>query len=194
MKAFTYNPTDNSSTNVHGNYQSIYDINTQRKEFDKGMIIANTLKSKLKSQQLTDASWLVTTIKVTLKTPIHKFGKPIFSFRRTHEAAVRNSKILAAFKGDLCAAIAAHKDSPVNYGSKFRDITALAKLFLHHEDKTNNINIIHQGSHYHLDAIKEETRKSDLDAMISRGNYKSSHSVIISAALDKAIIKDIDHG
>ena len=46
-----------------------------------------------------------------------KFEKLIFSFRRTHEAAVRNRKILAAFKDDLGAAIAAHKDSPVNYGS-----------------------------------------------------------------------------
>ena len=65
---------------------------------------------------MTNASWLVTTIKATPKTPIHKFEKPIFSFRRTHEAAVRNSKILTEFKGNLGAAIAAHKDSPVNYG------------------------------------------------------------------------------
>ena len=49
-----------------------------------------------------------------------------------YEAAVRNSKILAAFKGDLGAKIAAHKDIPVNYGSEFRDTTALAQLFFHH--------------------------------------------------------------
>ena len=79
------------------------------------MLKANTLKDKLNSKQSTNASWLVTTIKSTLKIPIQKFGKPIFSFKRTHEAAVRNSKIRAAFKGDLGAAIAAHKDSPVNY-------------------------------------------------------------------------------
>ena len=87
-----------------------------------------------------------------------------------------------------------HKDSPVNYGSEFRDITALEKIFLHHEDKTKIINIIQQGSCYHLNPIKEVTRKSDLDAMILRGNHKSSLSVINSAALDKAISKDIDHG
>ena len=40
--------------------------------------------------------------------------KSHFSFKRTHEAEVRNSKIMAAFKGDLGAAIAAHKDIPVN--------------------------------------------------------------------------------
>ena len=126
MKTLTYTSKDNPSTNLHGNQQSIYDINTQRKELYKGILIANTLKGKLKSQQSTNTSWLVTTIKAALKTQIKKFENPIFLFRRTHEAAVRNSKILAAFKGDLGAAIASHKDSPVNYGLEFRDTKALA--------------------------------------------------------------------
>ena len=148
------------------------------------MLIANTLKGKLNSQQSTNASLLVTTIKATLKIPIQKFEKPIFSFKRTHEAAVRNSKILAAFKGDLGAAIAAHKDSPVNYGSEFRDTTAILKKNLHHEDITKIISIIKHGSRYHLDPIEEETRKLDLSAMIPRGNHKSSQSVLNAAALN----------
>ena len=77
MKTLTYKPTDNPSTNVHGNQQSISDLNTQRIELDKGMLIANTLKSKLNSQQSTNKSWLVTMIKGTLKIPIQKFEKPI---------------------------------------------------------------------------------------------------------------------
>ena len=154
MKTLTYTPTDNPSTNVHGNQQSIYDINTQRKELDKGMLIENTLKGKPNSLQSTNTSWLVTMIRTTLKTPIQTSEKPILLFRRTHESAVRNSKILAAFKGDLGAGIAANKDSSVNYGSEFHDITALEKLFLHHEDKTKIINIIQQGSCYHLDTIE----------------------------------------
>ena len=91
------------------------------------MLIAKTLKGKLNSQQSTSTSWLVTTIKSTLKIPIQKFGKPIFSLKRTHESAVRNTKIMAAFKGDLDAVIAAYKDSPVKYGSEFCDTTALEK-------------------------------------------------------------------
>ena len=189
MKKLTYNPIDNSSTNIHGNQQSISDINNQRIELDKGMLISNTLKGKLNSQQSTNASWIVTKIKATLKIPIQKFEKPIFSLKNTHKAEVRNSKTLAAFKGNLGEAIVDHKDSPVNYGSEFRDTTALEKLFLHHEDKTKNINIIKNGSRYHLDPIEEETRKSDLDAMILSGNHKSSHSVINAAALNKATRK-----
>ena len=194
MQQLTHTPTENPITNVHGNQQSIYDINIQRQELYKGILIANTLKGKLNSQQNTNTSWIVTTIKAILKTPIQKFEKPIFLFRRTHEAVVRNSKILAAFKGYLCVEIAAQKDIPVNYGSKFCDIASLEKLFLNHEEKNNIINIIQKGSRYHLDTIKEETRKSYLDPMILRGNHRSSHSVLNSAALDKSTSKEIDHG
>ena len=158
------------------------------------MLIANTLKGNLNSQQSTNVSWIVTMIKATLKTPIQKSENPIFLFRVTHEAAVRDSKIFASFKGDLGAAIVAHEDIPVNHGSELRNIASLAKLFLHCEDKTKIINIIQQESRCHLEPIKEETKKSDLDAMILRRNHNSFHSVLNSATLDKAISKEIDHG
>ena len=62
--------------------------------------------------------------------------------------------------------------------TKFHDIASLAKVFLHHEEKTKIINIIQKGFRYHLNAIKEEAQKSDLDTMILMGNHKSSHSVL----------------
>ena len=76
METLTYTPTENPSTNVHGKKKNIYDINTQRKKLDKGILTANTLKGRLNSQQSTNASWLVITIKATLKTPIKKFKSP----------------------------------------------------------------------------------------------------------------------
>ena len=150
MQQLTHTKTENLSTNIHGNQQNIYDINIQRQELNKGVIIANTLKGNLKSQQKTNTSWLVTTIKAILKTLIHKFQKPIFSFRRTHEVSVRNSKTIAAFKGDLGAAVAVKNYNPINYGSEFRNIVSLEKLFLYHKDKTKIINIFQQGSLYLL--------------------------------------------
>ena len=90
--------------------------------------------------------------------------------------------------------MAAQQDSSVNYRSEFGNIVPLAKLFLHHMDKTNIINIIKQGYCYHINPIEEETRKSDLDTMLLRGNHKSFHLVLNSAALEKVIRKDIDHG
>ena len=77
MKKLTYTPTENPSTDVHVHQQSIYDINNHQKELDKEMLTENTVKGKLNSQHSTNAPWLVTTIKATLKTPIQKFEKPI---------------------------------------------------------------------------------------------------------------------
>ena len=76
----------------------MYDINIQRQELYKGLLIANTLKVKLNIHKTTNTSWLVTTVKAILKTPIQKFENPIFSFRITHEAVFRNRKILAEIK------------------------------------------------------------------------------------------------
>ena len=90
-----------------------------------------------------------------LKTPIHKFEKAVLLFRRTHEAAVRSSKILVVFRGDLGAAFVAQKDSQVKFGLELRNIVSLAELLLHHEDKTKIINIIQKRSRYHLDPIEE---------------------------------------
>ena len=59
----------------------------------------------------------MTKIKSIPHAPIQKLEKPIFLFNRTNEAAVRKNKILVAFNGDLGAAIAAQKGSPLNYGS-----------------------------------------------------------------------------
>ena len=101
MQQLTHTPTENPSTNIHGNQQNIYDINIQRQELNNGALIANTLKGKLNSQQKTNASWIVTTIKEILKRQIQKFENPIFWFRITHEEVVSNIKILAAFKGGL---------------------------------------------------------------------------------------------
>ena len=131
----------------------------------------------------------MTTIKSILKTPIQKLENPIFSFKRTNEAEVRNSKILAAFNGDLGATIASQNNSPLNYGSYFLNTADLSKLFYYHADKINITNIIHQGSRYHLDTIKEGTRKSYLDGMILRGNQKYSHSEMNPATLDKPSAK-----
>ena len=103
MQQLTHTPTENPSTNIYGNQPNIYDINIQRQELKKVVLIANTIKGKLNSQQKTNTSWLVTTIKSIPKTPIQKSEKPIFLFRRTHEAAVRNRKIFVVFKGDLGA-------------------------------------------------------------------------------------------
>ena len=58
--------------------------------------------------------------------PIQKWEKPILLFKRTNEAAVRNSKTLSAFNGDLGEEIAAQKGIPLNYRSEFRNTSDLS--------------------------------------------------------------------
>ena len=60
--------------------------------------------------------------------PIRKLENP-FSCSREHIRQQSGIKILAAFNGELGAAIMAQKDSPVNYGSEFRNTAALTKYY-----------------------------------------------------------------
>ena len=70
MQKITHTPTENRSTNIHGNQQEIYDINIQSQKLYKGILTENTLKGKLSSQQKTNTSLLVKTIKEILNTSI----------------------------------------------------------------------------------------------------------------------------
>ena len=51
-----------------------------------------------------------------------------------------------------------------------------------------------QGLYYHIDSIKDQTRKSIIDAIILRGDHKPSHSEINSSELYKDISKEVYHG
>ena len=79
------------------------------------MYLANILKGKLNRQKTTNTSFLVTTIKEIIKTPIQKMDKPIFSLKIKNDAASRNRKIILAFNGNLGAAIAAENNIPLKY-------------------------------------------------------------------------------
>ena len=63
MQQLTHTPIEKPSINIHINQQNIYEINIQRQELNKDMLIVNTLKGKLNSQQKTNTSRPVTKIK-----------------------------------------------------------------------------------------------------------------------------------
>ena len=100
-------------------------------------------------------------------------------------------------KDDLGAAIAAQKDSPAIYGSKFRNIASLEKLFLHHKDKTKIINIIQQGYHYHLDLIPTRT---DIDRKVggTQGgpgiNTTTPHQIEIDSEAMESVVHEGPQG
>ena len=62
------------------------------------MLIENSLKDKLNIQQKTNTSWMVTTIKAILKTPIKESEKPIFSFRTGMETKMTRGLRYLSFR------------------------------------------------------------------------------------------------
>ena len=54
--------------------------------------------------------------------------------------------------------------------------------------------MIQKGSRYHLSPIEDATQKSDLEAMLLRGNPKSERSAHNVAALENVIYKEVEHG
>ena len=114
-----------------------------------------TIKVNLDNQKKLQTLWLVTTLKQLIRTSISKLRPPLFSFKLTKEAALQNRKILANFNGDLVDTMEISKGSPLDYGSEFWDLTRTAKLFSLHEDKDKIMDMIQQGSQYHLLSIEK---------------------------------------
>ena len=51
-----------------------------------------------------------------------------------------------------------------------------------------------KGLRYHWSPVDDAAQKSDLEAMLLRGNNKSERSYLITEALEKAIDKKVEHG
>ena len=77
------------------------------------------LKGDIYRTQKSNVPRLVTAIKILIIKPISKLSPPVLSFKRTQEAARQIIQILAAFNGNLGAAIESQKGSPLDYGSEF---------------------------------------------------------------------------
>ena len=105
-----------------------------------------------------------------------------------------NSKILSAFNRNLGDAIKSQKLSPLDYGSGFQYLPGIVELFSRHERENIILDIIQIGSQYHLSPIYEATRKFDLEAMLIRGNHRSSKSTLNAASLEKSMDKEVKHG
>ena len=70
----------------------------QRQHFLKGYYSYRLVALSWGLPSSSHGVWINTINTAILKTPVQKFEKAIFLFRRTHEAAVRENKILAAIK------------------------------------------------------------------------------------------------
>ena len=119
--------------------------------------------------------------------------KHAFKFQNTRDAAKFNTKLIKHTDYDFVKCLGKQKNSMLSAGSEFRAIDHIKNLLQYHEDWPEIRQIIEEGCNYQLEADSdEETRLSDLKAMIARGNHKSAK--VHHAILDKAFTKEILKG
>jgi len=116
-----------------------------------------------------------------------------FKFENNREAAKYNTKLIKHTDYDFEKCLNKQKGSMLSAGSEFRNIQKIRKLLQYHEDWPEIRDIISIGCDYQLQPeTDEETRLSDLQAMIARGNHKSAKKH--DATLVKAFTKEIQKG
>ena len=89
-----------------------------------------------------------------IRKPVKEIGIPFVYFKRSQEVAFHNRNILYALNGNLGASMKAQKGIPIYFGSEFREITGITKLFIHREYKHTIVNIIQKRMRYHLSSIQ----------------------------------------
>ena len=77
MQHLYFSPEALSNTTSE-NQTEFYDTYIQRQGLEEGMYLVNILKVEINRQKKTNTSWLVTTTKEIMKSPIQKLNKPTF--------------------------------------------------------------------------------------------------------------------
>ena len=140
-------------------------------------------------------SWLMQKIMEILALEEPPPAQHRFAFENCKKAAKFNSTLIKNTDYDFLKACRKQKGSIVSPGTEFRSIKNLQLLFSHHEDWKEFKSIISNGCDYKLEnPVDEETRKSDLKAMIKRGNHKSTSKNKNFKVLEKAFSKEVKLG
>ncbi len=119
--------------------------------------------------------------------------QPEFTFDLTPEAAAKNYLVLMKkYIGDLGALLEVQRNSIVGYGSEFRDVDTLRKIFGWHPNWTRMSKILENGSEWPLEPLDEELRCDDVDAALAFGNHKGVS--LQPDLLQKLVSKDVHFG
>jgi len=140
-------------------------------------------------------SWLMQKIMEILALEEPPPSKHYFAFDNCKKAAKFNASLIKNTDYDFLRACKKQKGSIVSPGTEFRSIKNLQILFSRHEDWKEFKSIITDGCDYKLEnTVDETTRKSDLKAMIKRGNHKSASKNENFKVLEKAFTKEVKLG
>ena len=159
-------------------------------------IMSKSINEKyLKNSKNPKYSWLVSQLKKIIHTEEKAPSKHSFIFENTREAAKFNTKIIKWADYDYIQAIQKQPNTILHPGTEFRNIAHLTQLLQFHDDWDDIKDIITKGCDYKLEEeVDDETLKSDLTAMIKRGNHKSAKTADNIKALQKTFDKEISRG
>ena len=119
-------------------------------------------------------SWLVKSIKKKIRSTARTMKPHRFQFKNSREAAKANTKLLKKYRYDLAEAMEREKGTFMEPGSEFRPVEELQWIYGEHEHWSKIESIISNGVTYHIPELDKKERTEDLEAMISRGNHKST--------------------
>jgi len=154
---------------------------------------AKTMSKSLQQKENLHESWLLHQLATLCTTQEATPKQHLFQFDNSRSSAKFNTKLIKHSDYDLDKCLNKQKHTILSPGSEFRNIKHIKKLLQHHEDWKEIRDIISKGCDYQLGPdADEETRRSDLKAMLARGNHKSAIKNI--ETLQKAFTKEVKKG
>ena len=119
-------------------------------------------------------------------------SKPDIRFELTREAALRNYLVMKRHNLDMQKLIESQANTPMYYGSEFRETQVLEPLLVRHPNWSHLKSILENGSDWNLEDLDEEKRKSDLLEALEFGNHKGASEQ--PELLKELLSKDVDYG
>lgn len=123
---------------------------------------------------MTNKSLMINTIETILKSREDPPKKSIFKFENSSTAAEHNGKILRSCNYDYEKILEKQKNTNIYYGSEFRQIDKLEKLFKPHRDWNRVKIFLTKGTDTSFKPIDNNVLKKDCEENTKRGNHKSA--------------------
>ena len=109
----------------------------------------------------TESSLLLHKIVEILEEPRLEMAPPLFIFKPTLEAAEENLKVLKAHNCSLTTVLASFPHSPCSFGSEFRAVQTLEKIFKGHPLWKQLRDIVEKGASYPVVELDDTSRRKD---------------------------------
>lgn len=157
--------------------------------------VSKILVSKL--QDLDDwfrpPNWLLANLKEVAGIPVRTPLRPPIHFDTTPEAIAHNTDLLFQHNLDFVAMMHGLQETTAGYNSEFRPIGQLRSILGDHPNFYYIEELADKGMEYKFTReLSEKERKSELTAMIGRGNHKSAEEAAGTVA--KLLQRDVHHG